>query len=144
MAKLTKSITVNAPVEKVFEFARDVGRLWACFPEVAVRDVELKPDGVGSSARWFTHTLGIHNEGTIEFTGVVPNQRILAKSSAGPTFTFTFEADGGGTKLTVDAEWHLPVPLVGPPVEALIMKRSEKDGEAMLAGIKAQVEGTAA
>ena len=144
MAKLTKSITINAPVEKVFEFASDVGKLWACFPEVAVRDVQLKPDGVGSSARWFTHTLGIHNEGTIEFTGVVPNQRIVAKSSAGPVFDFTFEADNGGTKLTVDAEWHLPVPLVGPPIEALIMKRSEKDGEAMLAGIKAQVEGTAA
>jgi uncharacterized protein YndB with AHSA1/START domain len=144
MAKLTKSITINAPVEKVFDFARDVGRLWACFPEVAVRDVELKPDGVGSSARWFAHTLGIHNEGTIEFAGVVPNQRIVAKSSVGPVFTFLFEADDGGTKLTVDAEWHLPVPLVGPPVEALIMKRSEKDGEAMLAGIKAQVEGTAA
>lgn len=89
------------------------------------------------------HAYAGHNEGTIKFTGAVPNQRIVAKSSAGPVFDFTFEADNGGTKLTVDAEWHLPVPLVGPPIEALIMKRSEKDGEAMLAGIKARVEGTA-
>lgn len=143
MAKLTKSTTINAPVEKVFDFASDVGKLWACFPDVAVRDVQLKAAGVGSSARWFTHTLGIHSEGVIEFTGVVPNQRIEAKSSAGPIFVFAFDADDGATKLTLDAEWHLPVPVVGPPVEALIMKRSEKDGVAMLANIKAQVEGTA-
>lgn len=141
MATLTKSITINAPVEKVFDFARDIGKVWACFPEVAVREVELKPEGVGSSARWFTHTLGIHNEGNIEVTGVVPNQSIVAKSSVGPVFTFTFNPDDGGTRLTVDAEWHLPVPVIGAPVEALIIKRSEKDGAALLANIKAQVEG---
>ena len=141
MATLTRSVTINAPVTKVFDFARDVGKLWACFEDCAVRDVELKPEGVGSSARWFSHLLGIHMEGVIEYTEVVPNQRIVGKSSAGPIFTLTFEPEDGGTKLTVDAEWHLPVPIVGVPVEALMMKLSEKDGEAMLANIKAEVEG---
>jgi len=69
MAKLSRSIEIEAPVEKVFDFATDVGKFWTSWPEeVAVRDVELKPDGVGSSARLFTHFLAIHMEGTIEYT----------------------------------------------------------------------------
>jgi uncharacterized protein YndB with AHSA1/START domain len=140
MATLTRSITINAPVKKVFDFAKDVGKLWACFEDCAVRDVELKPEGVGSSARWFSHMLGIHMEGVIEYTEVVPNQRIVGKSSTGPIWKFTFEPEDGGTKLTVDCEWHLAVPVVGVPVEALIMKLSENQIETTTANIKAQVE----
>jgi len=80
-------------------------------------------------------------EGVIEYTEVVPNQRIVGKSSAGPIWTFTFEPEDGATKLTVDCEWHLAVPVVGAPVEALIMKLSESQIEATMANIKAQVEG---
>jgi len=126
----------------VFDFARDVGRLWACFEDCAVRDVQLTPDGVGSSARRFSHLLGIHMERVIEYTEVVPSRRIVGKSSAGPIFTITFEPADGSTTLTVNGEWHLAVPVVGAPVEDLIMKRSVKDVEAMLASIKAQVEET--
>ncbi|MDN4643701.1 SRPBCC family protein [Arthrobacter sp. PsM3] len=143
MAKLTKSITINAPVEKVFDFARDVGRLWACFPEVAVRDVEVKPDGVGSSPMVHAHA-GDPQRRNHRIRRGRPQPAHRREVLGRPVSTNMFEAEAGGTKLTVDAEWHLPVPPAGPPVEALIMKRSEKDGEAMLAGIKVQVEGTAA
>lgn len=80
---------------------------------------------------------------TAGIQGRLPNH-IVSKSSAGPVFTFTLAAVDGGTQLTMDAGWHLPVPVVGAPVEALIMKRSEKHGVEMLANIKAEVEGTAA
>lgn len=73
MSKLTKSVTINAPVDKVFDFALDVGELWTSYPDVAVREVQLKPGGVGTSARLYSHGLGLHMEGAIEYTEVVPN-----------------------------------------------------------------------
>lgn len=148
MAKLTQSVEIAAPVEEVFGFAMDVGKLWTSWPEeVAVRDVELKPDGVGSSARLFTHFLAIHMEGSVEYTEVVPNKRIVAKVrffGEKPTWVFTFEPTDGGTKLTAEGEWHVNVPGVGKPLEGMLVKEHEGGLESLLANVKSRVEAEAA
>ncbi|MDH3398670.1 MAG: SRPBCC family protein [Acidimicrobiia bacterium] len=148
MAKLTRSIDIEAPVEKVFDFAMDVGKLWTSWPEeVALRDVELKPDGVGSSARLFTHFLAIHMEGSVEYTEVIPNQRIVAKVhffGEKPTWVFTFEPADGGTKLTAEGEWHVNLPGLGKPIEGMLVKEHEGGLESLLANVKSRVEAKAA
>lgn len=146
MAKLTRSVVIHAPVDMVFNLALDVGELWTSFPGVAARDVVLKPDGVGSSARLFTHFLGFHIEGDIEFIEVIRNERIVAKITFGaesPTWTFTFTPADDGTELTLEGEWHVNLPAVGHPLETLIVKAHENDTERLLAGFKAKVESTA-
>lgn len=144
MAKLTRSIEIEAPVEAVFDFAMDVGKLWTSWPEdVAVRDVELKPDGVGTSARLWTHFLALHMEGSIEYTEVVPNRRIVSKVhffGEKPTWVFTFEPVESGTKLTAEGEWHVNVPAVGKPIEGMLVKEHEKGLESLLANVKSRVE----
>ncbi len=148
MAKLSRSIEIKAPVEKVFEFAKDVGKFWTSWPEeVAVRDVEMTPDGVGTSARLFSHFLAIHLEGTIEYTEVVPNERILAKVhffGESPTWAFTFEPSDAGTKLTAEGEWHVKVPVVGKRVEGMMVKGHEEGLESLLATVKSRLEAEAA
>ena len=144
MAKLTKSIEIDAPVEKVFDFALDVGKFWTSWPDqIAVRDVELKPDGVGSSARLFSHFFAIHLEGTIEYTEVVPNERIAAKVhffGEKPTWVFMFEPTDGGTKMTAEGEWHVKVPAVGERLEGMMVKGHEEGLESLLAAVKSKVE----
>ncbi len=144
MAKLTRSIEIEAPVEKVFDFARDVGKFWTSWPEeVAVRDVELKPDVIGTSARLFTHFFAIHMEGTIEYTEVDPNERIVAKAhffGESPTWVFTFEPANGGTKLTAEGEWHAKVPVVGKRIEGMMVKSHEEGLESLLSTVKSRVE----
>lgn len=144
MAKLTRSIEIEAPVKKVFEYALDVGRLWTSWPEqVAARDVELKPEGVGSSARLFGHFMGIHMEGTVEYTEVVRNERIVAKihwPGESPMWTFSFEKAEGGTKLTAEGEWESKVPVVGDRIEGMMVKGHEKPIEGLLATVKSRVE----
>lgn len=147
MAKLTRSVTINAPVDTVFDFAMDVGRFWAVFPEVAVRDVQVKPEGVGSSARIYTHDLGLHFEGVVEFTEVVPNQRIVAKVTFGPetpTWTFTFEPLDAATTFTAEGEWHVNIPAVGGPVEEMIAKSHKKWLEEGLDTLKDTLEAVPA
>ncbi len=144
MAKLTRSVEIDAPVEKVFGFATDIGKFWTSWPdEVAARDVELKPEVVGSSARLFGHFLAIHLEGTIEYTEVVPNERIVAKIhwfGESPTWVFTFEPADGGTKLTAEGEWHVKVPVVGERLEGMMVKAHEGGLESLLATVKSRVE----
>ncbi|HEX6234805.1 MAG TPA: SRPBCC family protein [Jiangellaceae bacterium] len=142
MATLTRSITVDAPVDTVFDFALDIGRLWK-MKDVALTDVDIKPDGVGTSARLYTHVLGFHVEGGVEYTEVVPGQRIVAQVhffAEKPTWTFTFEPTAGGTKITGEGEWIVKFPVVGRPIEAMMVKEHEPYLEAMLANLKTQVE----
>jgi uncharacterized protein YndB with AHSA1/START domain len=146
MATLTRSITVDAPVHAVFDYALDVRQLWN-LEDVALTQVDLKPEGVGTSARLFSHVLGFHIEGGLEYTEVVPDERIVAQVhffAEKPTWTFTFAPSDGGTLLTVTGEWNVSVPLVGRPIEGMMVKEHEPFVEAMLANIKAQVEARSA
>ena len=141
MAKESRTILVEAPVEEVFGVAKDVGRLWALWPDVAVRDVRLTEDGVGSSAQWFLRVMGFVVQGRVEITEIVPNERVRAVSSKGPVFDFTFEPVDGGTRLTLGCEWHETVPVVGGLLEGWEAKRTAKDLDTALANLKAQAEG---
>ena len=121
MARFEDTIAVHAPVEVVFAFAMDVGKLWSCYPGFAVRDVVLTPDGVGSQTTWYSKTLFLHQEGSVEYTEVVPAERIVAESSTGRRFTFTFmpREDGAATDIGYIEEWHIRVPVVGRALEDL-------------------------
>lgn len=123
MARFDDTITIHAPVEEVFAFVRDVGKLWTCYPGFAVRDVVLTPDGVGSRTNWYSKMLFLHQEGSVEYTEVVPLERIVAKSSTGRRFTFTFAPrQDGGTDLGYAEEWSIGVPVVGRAMENLATK----------------------
>lgn len=142
-ATLTREVVINAPVEKVFDVVRDIGKLWVHFPDVAVREVKLTPEGVGSSARMYTHELGLHFEGVAEVVEVVPNQRVVVQIRFGPEsprWTFSVEPVADGTKLAAQGEWHVNIPGVGKPIGNLIAKSHTEFLEAMLANIKADLE----
>ena len=142
MATLTRSVTIDAPVEKVFDYALDIRKLWV-WPDIALADVRLTPDGVGSSARIWTHFLGFHMEGGLEYTEVLRPERIKAEvgfAMEHPTWTFTFEPAEKGTKLTAQGEWHVRVPAVGKTFERLMVKEHEEYLEQLLAKVKEQVE----
>lgn len=146
MATLTRRITIGAPVDKVFDFALDIGRLWK-WKDVTLTDVDIKPDGVGTSARMHTHLLGFHVQGTVEYTEVVPGKRIVAQVhffAEKPTWRFTFEPADGGTRLTVEGEWTVKIPVVGKPVEGMMVKEHEPYLESMLADLKTDLEAKAA
>lgn len=117
MTDFTRSfeIVIDAPVHEVFEYCRDPRHLFEGWPELEVTDVVMTPDGVGTKA----HIVGRFIKGMMveqierEFTEFVPDERIVTKAHAkvrfagrtkevanGPIFTWLFEADDGGTKLT--------------------------------------------
>lgn len=125
---LVMTETINAPVEQVFNFVREPANTFRALaggdPRAEILDMAVTPEGVGTTARvvfplpGFTR-LGLTGEVFNEIIEVVPNRRIAVNSSspaAGAmnsalvgrlfkfdgTWTWTFEPEHGGTKLTVD------------------------------------------
>ncbi len=110
------SIHVEAPVEKVFGFFKDPGNWRSVEPEgVEFKDVRLTPEGVGTHYSWAAKVAGFSIEGFDVFTEFIPNQRITDRSSSSleGTWTYLFEPDGSGTKLTVENRtrsfWSIPL-----------------------------------
>lgn len=145
MATLTRSITISVPTERVFDHVLDIRKFWV-WPDIALTDVRQTPDGVGSTARIWTHVLGFHMEGRLEYTEVLRPERIEATVGFAlehPTWTFTFEPVESGTKLTAQGEWHVRVPAVGRAFEKRMAKEHEEFLERLLAQVKDELEAEA-
>jgi len=66
MAKTVKSITIKAPVEKVFDYLSEPTSLPEIWPSlVEIKDVQKLPSG-GNRNRWVYKMAGIRLEGTSE------------------------------------------------------------------------------
>lgn len=138
---LVRSVTINAPVDAVFAFVSDPSKwMHAYAGEVEATHVDIKPGGVGTSARMSAKMFGVHMGVTHEYTEVVPNQRIVSTVSAGPVITFSFEPVEGGTALTIEARLALETPLVRVPLQTLWVMWVDDDIDALLANIKSLVE----
>jgi len=142
MTKTVKSITIKAPVEKVFDYISEPTNLPEIWPSlVEVKDVQKLPSG-GTKNRWVYKMAGIHLEGTSEETECVPNQRLVSKTKGGveSTQTWMFQPETGGTKVTFEVEYTVPIPVLGKLAEAIIVKMNEHEGELLLANLKARME----
>lgn len=142
MATLTRSVTVDAPLHEVFDYALDITKLWQV-KDVALANVDLKPAGTGTSARMYTHILALHIEGGLEYTEVVPDKRIVVQVRflvENPTWTFTFKPVGGRTKVTAVGEWTTPIPVVGARIDAMMAREHATMLEELLATMRGQVE----
>jgi len=142
MAKVEKTITINAPVEKVFGYVEEPANLPEIWPSmVEAKDVQRLPNG-GTSSRWVYKMAGVRFEGTSEDTEYVANQRIVSKTKGGieSTMTWEFQPEAGGTKLAVEVEYTVPIPVLGKLAEAFIVKQNEREFELLLANLKARME----
>jgi uncharacterized protein YndB with AHSA1/START domain len=141
MAILTRTITIKAPVEEVFDRALEPANLWS-MPDIALANVVVKPDGVGTTARIWSHFLGFHLEGNLEYTEVTRPERIVIKVGffmEHPTWTFTFKSVKGGTKVTGQGEWHVGAPVIGGTMERMMVKEHEPMIDTMLANLESKV-----
>ena len=85
---------------------------------------------------------GMRFEGVSETIEYIANRRNVVKSAKGipSTFVWEYQPEGGGTKVTVEVEYSVPVPLLGKLAEAFIVKQNEHEAECTLANLKARME----
>jgi len=143
--KHQKSVHVDAPVEKVFDYVKDPVHFYDAMPagkheKVVLGDVKVAPEGVGTTYKWTAREFGVKVlSGVMTREEYVVNERIVDRSSTGPIWTWTVEPDGTGTTLTLAYEHSSKIPLVGQGLDK-VMWNGDKDLETMLAADKEAVE----
>ena len=142
MIKAGSSITINAPVKKIFDYLSEPTNQPEIWPSlIEIKDVQRLPDGKTKN-RWVYKMAGIRLEGTSEGVESVANQRIVSKTKGGveSTQTWTFQTEAGGTRVTFEVEYTVPIPVLGKLAEAIIVKMNEHEGEVILANLKSRME----
>jgi len=142
MIKTGRSITINAPIKKVFDYISEPTNQPEIWPSLMeIKDVQRLPDGKTKN-RWVYKMAGIRLEGTSEGVESVANQRIVSKTKGGveSTQTWIFQPEAGGTKVTFEVEYTVPIPVLGKLAEAIIVKMNEHEGEVILANLKTRME----
>lgn len=142
MIKAESSIIINAPVKKIFDYLSEPTNQPEIWPSLMeIKDVQRLPDGKTKN-RWVYKMAGIRLEGTSEGVESVTNQRIVSKTKGGveSTQTWTFQPEAGGTKVTFEVEYTVPIPVLGKLAEAIIVKMNEHEGEVILANLKSRME----
>lgn len=139
---ILRSTVIKAPVDTVFTFLSDPTNWMTAFPgDSDVTNLDIKPDGVGTSARWSAKAWGIPMHVTHEYREVMPNKRIVSKASVGPVITFSLEPlNGSGTELAVESALEIDAPLVRVPAQALFARLTEDDIQGMVANVKSLLE----
>jgi carbon monoxide dehydrogenase subunit G len=137
-----QSIHIDAPVTKVFDFFRDPNN-WAreAARGVSFQGVMLTQEGMGTHYTWVVKIAGISLEGFDVFTEFIPNRRITDRSSSSleGTWTYSFESDGSGTKLTVTNRVGSFLRL--PLLEHLLDRMTAKTHDPVFKRLKVVLEG---
>ncbi len=134
---------INAPVEKVFAFVADFRNnpKW----QNGLIESTQTPDGptqVGTKVKDVRTFLGQKLDSTYEVIEFAPNRKLVFKSTSGPlqfTFTQTFEADSGGTKLGA----HVEMEASGffKLAEGVLANTLKKEFESQAEKLKSLLEG---
>ena len=141
MASIKRSVTIQAPIEKVFAYVTDPMSL----PEWMVGIMEVS-DVSGSGAdlhfHWKYRMAGVPLKGETQFSEYVPNERSVSASTGGipSTFRWTYTPEAGATRLDLDLEYTVPVPVLGKLAENLVLKRNEREADLWMQNIKESLE----
>lgn len=141
MAKVQRSVTINAPVEKVFSYITNPSN----DPEWQAGAIEVREvtgQGVGQRYGWTYKIMGISFKGESEVIEYVPNQHYSHKSTGGivSSWTFSFKAEGGGTRLDFTVEFTVPVPVLGKFAERMVIRQTEREADHATASLKEILE----
>lgn len=143
MFTLEKSVLIDAPVEKIFDFMAEPNHLLEIWPALLdVRNVQPLPNG-GYCYEWVYKMAGVRFEGQSETTEFARNRGFAVRNESGipSTFVWSFNPEEGGTRVTVSVEYAIPGAALGRIAQPVIQKMNEHESETILANLKALIEG---
>ena len=126
MTLIAQSIKIDAPVEKVFQFAADYQNWEAFFVGVSdARSTTEKTWGDGSRFVYKAIIMGIPMPVGTEIHSFVENKGWRGKSFKGVEHRthWIFERVDAGTEFTFAVDYRMPVPVLGDILDRLIVKR---------------------
>jgi len=135
LARIERSIVIEAPVEKVFAFVNDFDNfIKASSPEMKMEILSRDegPQRVGFITKARMHAGDQVWEVEVETTEFVENERVSMQQKGGAMkkmiMTDTFEPADGGTKWTAIVEYELPYSLLGKLIDKLRFRKAMEKG----------------
>ena len=142
MGSINRSTFVTCPPERVFAVLADVDRLTEFSSmTVAIRNGPGRPVRAGDRFEQVVKVLGKELESEWQVVEVSPPARLrfvgTAPGGARATLVESIQAEGDGTKVTLDVDYDLPLGLLGDAVDALFLhSKNEEQAEEILDRLK--------
>jgi uncharacterized membrane protein len=141
MASIHKSVEIKAPVKRVFSYVEDPRNELEWM--MSMTDIqELRGSGVGTHFRWDYKMAGLHFHGDSDRIEDIEEKKIVdrTKGDIESTWTYSFEPLGESTRLNLDIDYKIPVPVLGKLAEKAMLKHNEREAEQSLLNIKEKLE----
>lgn len=140
MPIVTRKITINAPVAKVFEFVTKPEN-WTRYVTslVDVRELSSPHIESGTTFRWTYRMLGMNFHGVGKIIDNVKNKRFgLKMEGSFPILeNYTFTKIEGGTELNTEIQYEMPGKIMSVVAKKGLMEKvNKKEAENILAKIK--------
>lgn len=141
MASVSSSVTINQPVEKVFDYVTNVAnhKVW----QAGILDARITPEGpvgVGSVYTYTTEVMGRRMESVMQVSAFEPNRQWSVSTTGVPRpveTVYLFEDAGGTTKMTITMELSGGYPAAA---EAMVKQQMQKSLDEQGMRIKQIVE----
>ena len=144
MITLVKEITIAAPADKVFDVLDDPAHAPDVWRNLSnVRNVQMQPSG-GKSFEFDYSMAGLRVHGSSTPLEIERPRLIKTRTTGGVTSTMTWtlesNPDDSETMVTFEANYEVPIPLVGKLAEIIIAKVNETDIIYVLNALKLKLE----
>lgn len=142
MKSLRQSVWVNAPRDKVFEWTTWSPNLVGVWPTVLKSD-NYKRDENGLGSQDVTYMMaGMRIKVHTDDVERVENEKIVVHSKVGleSYITWTFHDQDDGTLIVFYVEYNIPVPVIGPFAESIVVAVNQTDITVMLKNLKRKLE----
>lgn len=143
MAKIRRSIEINAPPEKVFAFLDNPEN----FPklEIGIKDVKIiskKKRGIGTIAHFVNEVAGLKFESDMETVKRIENKLFAVKAISGMKLKISekLERVNGKTRVVWDLDYEMPYSFFGKMTDKLFKRIAEKQAEEFLKNLKKILE----
>ncbi len=145
MIRIDKEAVINAPLQKVFDYAKDPSNWLEIWPSLLRLEEKKELAGGGYSAKHEYKMAGMRFKGTGEFTEYIPNRWFVVRTygNTQSTITCTFrkveDSTREKTRVTVTIEYVIPIPLLGKLAEFVVMKMNDQEADLVLANLQARM-----
>lgn len=141
MMTLSQSIVIDARPEAVFAYVVEPSTMAEWIPPL-VETRDIIGSGEGMQFEWTYKLAGLLLRGQTVVVAQVQNEcaEYQGIGAINSTWTFRVEPDGGGTKLSIDIVYEVPVPVLGKLAERVIVKRDRRNLDVALANVKDLLE----
>jgi ribosome-associated toxin RatA of RatAB toxin-antitoxin module len=147
MPRVENAVTINADVETVYRTAKDVERFPEFMPDVkSVRVLERSDDGQRTVVEWvgliaeFKTTVKWVEEDRWNDTAHTCDFSLVSGDFKQYGGRWEFTPTPQGTRFTSVVDYEYDIPLIGPLIKALILKKMRENVDRLQAALKERIE----